>query len=61
MINEHAKTLVGEITMADLDYLIKKANRLGKSHRKITRIYQQEDDEGRHIYFEVESLKQHAY
>lgn len=57
MINEHALTVKGDITMEDLDYMVKKANRLGKSSREIVRIYAEEDKDGKHIYFEVEGLK----
>lgn len=42
--------------MTDLDYLIKKANRLGKAGREVIRVYQQEDNEGIHVYFEVTGL-----
>lgn len=57
MINEHAKTVKDNVTMEDLSYMIKKANRLGRMDREITRVYAEEDDEGKHIYFEVESPK----
>lgn len=53
MPNEHAITYVDKVSMKDLQYLVKKANRLGKSGRDITRVYQQEDEEGVHVYFEV--------
>lgn len=39
--------------MKDLEYLVKKANRLGKCGRDIVHVYQQEDAEGFHVYFEV--------
>ena len=57
MVNEHALTVKGEITLEDLSYLVKKANSLGKKNRKIVRCFMQEDDEGKHIYFECENLK----
>lgn len=60
MINEHAVTVQGEITAEQLNYIIKKANKLGLQHRQIIRVYSQEDEEGKHIYFEVEGLKVHA-
>lgn len=53
MLNEHAITYHERISIANLDYIIKKANRLGKSGRNVIRVYQEEDDEGFHIYFEV--------
>lgn len=53
MLNEHAITYNEKISMKDLDYLVKKANRLGKSGREVINVYQQEDAEGFHVYFEV--------
>lgn len=57
MINEHAITLTSEITHDQLNYLIKKANKLGLQQRQIIRVYSQDDNEGRHIYFEAEGLR----
>lgn len=57
MINEHAITVKGEVTLEELNYLVKKANRLGAQGRTIVRVYAQEDNEGKHIYYEVEGLK----
>jgi hypothetical protein len=57
MITEHAKTINAEITAADLEYMVKKANKIGKQGREIVRVYMQEDAEGRHVYFECEALK----
>lgn len=57
MINEHVSTVKGEITLEDLNYMVRKANRLGGSDREIVRVYMEEDDEGKHYYFEVEALK----
>lgn len=56
MLNEHAITFKDKLTMADLDYLVKKANKLGKKGGYVTRVHQDEDDEGKHIYFEVTGL-----
>jgi Holliday junction resolvase RusA-like endonuclease len=56
MVNEHALTVNGEITIDQLSYLIKKANSIGQNQRNIFRVYSQEDIEGKHIYFETESL-----
>ncbi len=53
MPNEHAITYIEKISMKDLEYLVKKANRLGKFGRDVVHIYQQEDAEGFHVYFEV--------
>lgn len=57
MVNEHAKTIQGTASMADINYIVKKANKLGKSGRDVTRVFSQEDDEGTHIYFETEPLQ----
>jgi hypothetical protein len=53
MPNEHAITYNEKVSMKDLEYLVKKANRLGKCGRDVTHIYQQEDADGFHVYFEV--------
>lgn len=61
MINEHAmtiNTLEGDITASDLNYMVKKANRLGLRDRELVRVFMEEDDEGKHIYFECEGPKQ---
>ena len=57
MIQEHAKTIEKEISMVDLEYLIKKAHKIGLSGRQLTRVYAQEDEEGKHIYFECQCMK----
>lgn len=58
LINEHALTVKKEISVADLDYMIKKAHRIGKQGRNLFRVYSQEDEEGRHFYFEVGCLRE---
>ena len=60
MINEHAVTVRGQITPEQLTYLVKKANKLGLHNRQILRVFSEEDDEGKHIYFEAEGLKNGA-
>lgn len=57
MINEHALTVKNDPTKEDLAYLIRKANKLGLRQREIVRVYTQDDEEGKHFYFEVEGLK----
>ena len=57
MINEHATTVKGEITLEDLNYMVRKANRLGLKNREMIRVFMVEDDEGKHYYFEVEGMK----
>lgn len=60
MITEHARTVQETITASDLEYLVKRANQLGKIDRQIFRVFMQEDEEGKHIYFECESPKIYA-
>lgn len=57
MINEHAITISGEITFEQLNYIVKKANKLGFQQRQIVRVYCEEDNEGKHIYFEAEGIR----
>ncbi|MFI0477757.1 MAG: hypothetical protein ACH349_01340 [Candidatus Rhabdochlamydia sp.] len=61
MLNEHAITYTEKISMKDLEYLVKKANRLGSKSREIVRVYQEEDSEGYHVYFEVMGKKEEDY
>lgn len=56
MINEHAKTVKDQITVDDLNYMVNKANKLGLSGRQVIRVFMQEDNEGKHYYFECEGL-----
>lgn len=58
MVNEHAKTVRDEISIEDLNYMVLKANHLGKRNRIISRVFSQEDSEGKHIYFECEAMKE---
>jgi len=58
MVNEHAITYKDKLSLADLDYIIKKANRLGLDNRHLLRVSQEEDSEGTHIYFAVEKLRE---
>lgn len=53
MVNQHAVTYREKISITDLEYLIKKSNKLGRMGKAVIRVYQQEDREGTHIYFEV--------
>ncbi len=58
MINEHAITYKDKLTLEDLSYLIKKAHRLGLNSRQLLRVFQEEDEQGIHVYFTVEELKE---
>jgi hypothetical protein len=56
MLNEHAITYQDQLSIADLDYITKKANKLGKSGREIIRVYEERDSDGAHVYFSVTGL-----
>ena len=53
MLHEHAITYKESISISDLDYLVKKANKLGKNGRDIVRVHEEKDAEGTHVYFDV--------
>lgn len=57
MIKEHVATVKGEISIDNLNYLAKKANKLGIIDRQIYRVFMEEDADGKHYYFEVENIK----
>jgi hypothetical protein len=57
MMHEHAITYKDRLTIADLDYIIKKANKLGKSAKEIVRVHEETDDEGTHVYFDLIGTK----
>jgi hypothetical protein len=57
MLHEHAITYKDRLTMADLDYMIKKSNKLGRAGREIVRVHEESDAEGNHVYFDVTGLK----
>lgn len=56
MMKEHAITYKDKISIRDLEYLVKKANGLGKKDREIIHVFQEEDAEGFHVYFEVTGM-----
>ncbi len=53
MLHEHAITYKDRLSIADLDYIVKKANRLGRSGRDVIRVHEETDLEGTHVYFDV--------
>ena len=53
MLHEHAITYQDRLTIADLDYIVKKANKLGKAGKEIVRVHEESDNEGTHIYFDL--------
>jgi len=56
MLHEHAITYKDRLSVADLDYITKKANKLGRNGREIIRVHEETDSEGTHIYFDVMGL-----
>lgn len=57
MVNEHAITIKDKMSIEDINYIIRKANRLGLRDREVTRVFSRSDEHGAHIYFECDSLK----
>lgn len=53
MLHEHAITYKDQLSIADLDYIIKKANRIGKASRQIVSVHEEKDSEGTHVYFDI--------
>lgn len=53
MLHEHAITYRDQLSIADLDYMAKKANKLGRKGREIVRVHEETDYEGTHLYFDV--------
>lgn len=56
MIKEHALLIKEEISIQDLEYLVKKANKLGITNRVITGITEEKDFEGKHIFYTCEGF-----
>lgn len=59
MIHEHAVTAKDEINIEQLNYLVKKANKLGMNNRMIVNVTMEQDDEGKHYYFLCEGPRIH--
>lgn len=57
MVREHAITVKDQLSIADIDYLVRKANHLGIIRRKIYNVFSEQDPEGTHYYFEVQEMK----
>lgn len=53
MIREHAITFQDRLSVADLDYIIKKSNKLGRMGKDVVSVREETDAEGTHIYFDV--------
>jgi len=56
MLHEHAITYQDRLLIADLDYIVRKANKLGKTGREIMRVHEESDAEGTHVYFDVTGM-----
>ena len=56
MLHEHVITYTDHLTMVDLDYIAKKANRLGRVGREVWRVHEEKDAEGTHVYFDVTGM-----
>ncbi len=53
MLHEHAITYQNHLSMLDLNYITKKANKLGSCGRTVVHVCEEIDQEGTHIYFDV--------
>lgn len=56
MLHEHAITYKEKISVADLDYMARKANKLGLAGREVIRVHEETDAEGTHVYFDVTGM-----
>lgn len=56
MVIEHAITYQDQLSTADLDYIIKKSNKLGIIGREVVRVHEEKDAEGTHVYFDVKGI-----
>ncbi|MEN8236116.1 MAG: hypothetical protein ABFQ95_00985 [Pseudomonadota bacterium] len=62
MIEEHAITIHGEINLDDLEYLAKKANRIGRNGRSLIGVKIERKDDKREVFFVVdEMVSKHNY
>ncbi len=57
MLHEHAITYVDRLSIQDLDYIVKKSNKLGRIDREVLRVHEEHDSEGNHVYFDVTGMK----
>ena len=53
MRQEHAIAYTDRLSVSGLDYIVRKANRLGRIGRDIVGVHEEKDIEGTHIYFDV--------
>lgn len=57
MVHEHAIIIKNSCTIDQINYLVQKANKLGKNGRDISHAYYKDDEEGSHIFFVVDEMK----
>ena len=53
MQREHAINYLEPLSVAQVEYLCMKANKLGRMGKNLSKVYQEEDSEGKHVYFEI--------
>ncbi len=53
MLHEHAITFQSQLSDANLEYLVRKSNRLGLIGREVVAIYKVIEEDKTHLYFEV--------
>lgn len=57
MLHEHAVTYDKKLTIEELNYIVKKANKLGKIDRDVLDVHEESDEEGTHVYFNVTGMR----
>ncbi len=50
MQKEHAMIVKEPLSIDQLEYLVKKANRLGLDSKQVVGVWEEEDHEGKHIF-----------
>jgi hypothetical protein len=58
MINEHVIEYENSLTAENIAYIATKANSLGFSKREIHRVYTIDDAGKKHLFFEVDAIKE---
>ncbi len=56
MLHEHAITYRDRLSVPELEYIIKKSNRLMRVGREVIGISEETDSEGTHVYFDVTNM-----
>lgn len=55
VIKEHAVTTTWSITQADIELMVKKANKIGLNGRLVNKLRAEDYEDGIHYYFEIEA------